>query len=102
LPVRKPAVAGAFYPKDRSELQQQIRDSYLHSLGPGKLPPSAPTSARVVSVVAPHAGYVYSGPVAAHSYLHVSSLRDPELIIVVAPNHYGMGSGVSAYSSGAW
>jgi len=102
LPVRKPAVAGSFYPSDRSELQQLIRDSYLHSLGPGKLPPSPPTNAKVVSVVSPHAGYVYSGPVAAHSYLHVSSLLNPELIIVVAPNHYGVGSGVSAYQSGSW
>lgn len=79
-----------------------VRDSYTHPLGPGKEPPSAPTRATVVSVVAPHAGYEYSGPVAAHSYLHVSSLRDPELVIVVAPNHYGVGSGVSAYSSGSW
>ncbi|HYB45040.1 MAG TPA: MEMO1 family protein [Nitrososphaerales archaeon] len=102
MPVRKPAVAGSFYPNDRSELQQLVRDCYLHPLGPGMPPPSAPTSAKVVSVVAPHAGYVYSGPVAAHSYLHVSSLRDPDLIIVVAPNHYGVGSGVSAYDSGSW
>ena len=94
MPVRKPAVAGSFYPRDRSELQQLIRDSYLHDLGPGRLPPAPATKANVVSVVVPHAGYVYSGPVAAHGYLHVSSLRDPELIIVVAPNHYGVGSGV--------
>lgn len=102
MPARKPAVAGSFYPSDRNELQQLIRESYLHSLGPGRLPPAPPTSARVVSVVVPHAGYVYSGPVAAHSYLHVSSMRDPELIVIVAPNHYGVGSGVSAYDSGTW
>jgi hypothetical protein len=102
LPVRKPAVAGSFYPKDKDELKQLIRESYLHELGPGKLPPAPPTEAKVVSVVVPHAGYVYSGPVAAHSYLHVSSLANPELIVVVSPNHYGLGSGVSAYDSGAW
>lgn len=102
MPVRKPAVAGSFYPKDKDELKQLIRESYLHELGPGKLPPAPPTEAKVVSVVVPHAGYVYSGPVAAHSYLHVSSLANPELIVVVSPNHYGLGSGVSAYDSGAW
>jgi MEMO1 family protein len=102
LPVRKPAVAGSFYPRVKSELQQLIRDSYLHDLGPGKLPPARQTSAKIVSVVVPHAGYVYSGPVAAHGFLHVSSLPDPDLIIVVAPNHYGVGSGVSAYDSGTW
>jgi AmmeMemoRadiSam system protein B len=56
----------------------------------------------LAAVVCPHAGYVYSGPVAAHSYLHLSSLRDPELIVVVAPNHYGIGSGVSTFQSGEW
>lgn len=50
----------------------------------------------------PHAGYVYSGPVAAHSFLHISSLKRPEIAIVIAPNHYGIGSGVSAYKSGEW
>jgi hypothetical protein len=40
--------------------------------------------------------------VAAHSYLHVSSLPDPELIVVVAPNHYGIGSGVSTFREGEW
>jgi hypothetical protein len=40
--------------------------------------------------------------VAAHSYLHVSSLRDPDLIVVVAPNHYGVGSGVATFKEGEW
>jgi len=102
LNVRKPAVAGSFYPSDRSELLGLIDECFLNALGPGKLPPAAPGSAKLVSCVVPHAGYIYSGPVAAHSYLHVSSLSDPELIVVVAPNHYGIGSGVSTYSEGAW
>jgi hypothetical protein len=55
-----------------------------------------------VAVVCPHAGYIYSGPVAAHSYLHVSSLKKPDLLVVVAPNHYGIGSGVSTFKEGEW
>jgi AmmeMemoRadiSam system protein B len=55
-----------------------------------------------VAVLAPHAGYEYSGPVAAHSYLHVSTLPDPDLLVVVAPNHYGVGSGVATYREGYW
>lgn len=50
----------------------------------------------------PHAGYEYSGPVAAHSYYCASSLPDPELIVIVAPNHYGIGSGISSCSGGEW
>ncbi len=100
--VRKPAVAGQFYPADPAELASLVDSCYSHPLGPGRQPPAARTKAAVVAVVSPHAGYVYSGPVAAHSYLHVSSLRDPELIVVVAPNHYGIGSGVSTFGEGSW
>ena len=56
----------------------------------------------MVAVLAPHAGYEYSGPVAAHSYLHVSSLPNPDLLVVVAPNHYGIGSGVATCREGYW
>ena len=100
--VRKPAVAGQFYPSDGAELSSLIDGCYLHPLGPGKAPPARKSAARVAAVVAPHAGYVYSGPVAAHSYLHASSLDSPDLIVVVAPNHYGIGSGVSTFKEGAW
>ena len=100
--VRKPAVAGQFYPADPEELSSLIDQCYTHPLGPGKSPPAPPTKADMVAVVCPHAGYVYSGPVAAHSYLHVSSLVKPELIVVVAPNHYGVGSGVSTFREGQW
>jgi len=102
LQVRKPAVAGQFYPADPDELSSIIDECYLHRLGPGRKPPAPKGKADIVAVVCPHAGYVYSGPVAAHSYLHVSSLPDPELIVVVAPNHYGIGSGVSTFKAGEW
>lgn len=102
MPNRRPAVAGSFYPSDPGELSQLIRDCYLHPLGPGRLPPSVVSSDHTLACVVPHAGYVYSGPVAAHSFLHLSSLRKPDLAIIVAPNHYGVGSGVSAYNEGEW
>lgn len=102
MQVRKPAVAGQFYPADPDELSSIIDECYLHRLGPGRKPPAPKGKADIVAVVCPHAGYVYSGPVAAHSYLHVSSLPDPELIVVVAPNHYGIGSGVSTFKAGEW
>ena len=100
--MRRPAVAGQFYPADPTELSLLVDQCYLHPLGPGKSPPAPRTKADVVAVVCPHAGYVYSGPVAAHSYLHVSSLADPELIVVAAPNHYGIGSGVAIFEDGEW
>lgn len=100
--LRRPAVAGSFYPADRDKLSDSIRGCYLHPLGPGRLPPADYTTDGSVACVAPHAGYEYSGPVAAHSYLHVSSQRRPELAVIVSPNHYGVGSGVSTYLEGEW
>lgn len=102
MPVRRPAVSGSFYPSDPAELAMLIDTCYVGPLGPGELPPAAPTASRTVACVAPHAGYVYSGGVASHSFLHVSSLRDPELIVIVAPNHYGVGSGASCWGEGSW
>ena len=100
--IRKPAVAGQFYPADPKELASLIDQCYMHPLGPGSSPPARKTGASIVAVVCPHAGYVYSGPVAAHSYLHVSSLPNPDLIVIVAPNHYGIGSGISTFKEGTW
>ena len=74
----------------------------MHPVGPGRLPPAEYESRGVVACVSPHAGYVYSGPVAAHTYLHVSSLREPKLVVIVAPNHYGLGSGISTFREGEW
>ena len=102
MQVRKPAVAGQFYPSDPKELSQLIDECYLHPIGPGREPPVPSSKSEFVAVVCPHAGYIYSGPVMAHSYLHVSSLRKPDLIVVVAPNHYGIGSGVSTFKEGVW
>lgn len=100
--TRRPAVAGSFYPSDPKQLESEIESCFLHPLGPGKLPPSSYKAKEPIICVCPHAGYQYSGPVAAHSYLHVSSLDKPDTIIVVGPNHYGIGSGISAYFQGEW
>ena len=102
MKLRKAAVAGSFYPSSRTGLLEALNNCYVHPLGPGRLPPAPPSRANVVAIVSPHAGYEYSGPVAAHSYMHVSSLRDPDLIVIAAPNHYGIGSGVATYRNGEW
>lgn len=103
MTLRKPAVAGTFYPASEPELREAIEKSYLHKLGPGKLPPKGEgLSAGLKACVSPHAGYAYSGPVAAHSYLDVSELIEPELVVIVGPNHYGLGSGVATYGEGEW
>src|SRR4030042_1698516 len=67
--VRRPAVSGMFYAGTASELAKQIEWCYEHELGPGAMPQVNDKGPRqVVAAVIPHAGYVYSGPVAAHAY----------------------------------
>ncbi|MFQ5920987.1 MAG: AmmeMemoRadiSam system protein B [Nitrososphaerales archaeon] len=86
--VRKPAVAGSFYPAERNELLRTIEDCFLHEYGPRNKPPSSSSGGkRILALVCPHAGYEYSGPVAAHSYYVASSLR-PDLVVMVGPNHF--------------
>jgi MEMO1 family protein len=104
MQVRKPAVAGSFYPAGKAELNEAIESSYLHKLGPGRLPyqEAVGPDPELKACVCPHAGYVYSGPIAAHSFLDISQLKAPELVVIVGPNHYGLGGGVATYGEGEW
>lgn len=97
---RPPAVAGMFYPSDPAELRLEIEQSFRNQkFGPGRLPPSK--RRRIYGIVSPHAGYVYSGAVAANGFYEISSL-DFDNVVMVGPNHYGIGSGVATMRSGSW
>jgi AmmeMemoRadiSam system protein B len=98
---RRPAVAGYFYPAGRRELISLIEDCFRHEHGPGRLPPAGVES-PLVALISPHAGYIYSGPVAAHGYLLASGLRDVDTYVVVGPNHYGYGNPLAVYPPGYW
>ncbi|NWG09723.1 MAG: MEMO1 family protein [Nitrososphaerales archaeon] len=100
--LRRPAVAGTFYPSGSSELKINIEESFLHGIGPGRKPPSSEVINEKVALISPHAGYMYSGPVAAHGYYACSYLKCIELAVIVGPNHHGIGSGVSTFREGAW
>jgi MEMO1 family protein len=104
MAARRAAVAGTFYPAGEAQLVDAIESSYRHRLGPGRLPSKeGPGLTRgLKACVCPHAGYSYSGPIAAHSYLDDSELRKPDLVVIVGPNHYGVGSGIATYGEGEW
>jgi len=87
--VRHPAVAGRFYPRDRETLLDNVQ-SYL---SPGA------TALPALGCVAPHAGYIYSGPVAGAVYAQVDV---PQRCIVLCPNHTGRGQPLAIMSTGAW
>lgn len=98
---RKPAVAGYFYEAEPDKLLERIRWSINHELGPRR-EVGERRYRDIVGVVAPHAGYVYSGPVAAHAYAELAAYGKPDAVIVVGPNHYGIGAPVSIMVKGRW
>lgn len=100
MQIRTPAVAGMFYPGEKNELKKTIHQCFLHSFGPGKLPPSEERK-EIYGVICPHAGYVYSGPIACHSFYSISC-KSPELFIIIGPNHWGIGSNVAAMKDCSW
>jgi AmmeMemoRadiSam system protein B len=99
--VRKPAVAGYFYESDGERLLQQLEWAVKHELGPKALQ-LPKLGAEALGGVAPHAGYMYSGPVAAWIYSALAGFGKPDVFIVVGPNHYGIGAPVAVMKSGVW
>ncbi len=86
--LRPPAVAGMFYPADKNKLRKEIQ-RHMEAADPPDLSP-------VHAIIVPHAGYVYSGPVAAYGYqLLASQARQPERIFVLGPSHRSWFPGVA-------
>jgi AmmeMemoRadiSam system protein B len=99
---RYPAVAGFFYDSSPERLRRQIESCFMSRHGPGSLPERGGGEGAPPTLVSPHAGYMYSGPVAAHGFLEVSRRVRPETVVIIGPNHYGEGSEVSIYPAGSW
>jgi len=101
--VRYPRYAGSFYNGSRDRLRSQLEWCFLHRFGPGSLPETSETPLkRVVTLISPHAGYIYSGPVAAHAYHFLASDGKPDVAVLLGPNHTGLGSAISIYKDGLW
>ncbi|MCE5299630.1 MAG: AmmeMemoRadiSam system protein B [Spirochaetia bacterium] len=87
--LREPVVAGMFYEKETYALKKQV----------DKLLVKIPEKTAALGVIVPHAGYLYSGKVAGEVY---SSIIIPETIIILGPNHTGLGAPVSVFADGEW
>jgi hypothetical protein len=88
--IRKPVVAGQFYPSNPRQLKTQI-EQFLQN------PPKKLIDAR--AIITPHAGYIYSGKVAGAVFREI---KIPPTAIILGPNHSGLGSSFSIISSGLW
>lgn len=119
--IRKPAVAGLFYEKNPDDLKNKIEWCFNHELGPGKIPElglgqsieflnsdstknieKSTKNQKIYGAVVPHAGYSYSGPIAAHAYYEIVENGFPETFIILCPNHTGLGTGISIFKEGIW
>ncbi|MDA8159457.1 MAG: AmmeMemoRadiSam system protein B [Desulfobacteraceae bacterium] len=89
--LRPPAVAGQFYPQDPDELRALV----------ARLTPEPGAGKRLtaLAVVSPHAGYVYSGRVAAETF---SRVEVPETAVILGPNHHGQGQPAAIMTQGGW
>ncbi|MFW9908157.1 MAG: AmmeMemoRadiSam system protein B [Candidatus Thorarchaeota archaeon] len=94
--TRLPVVAGRFYEGQQDILVKRIEECFLKGMGPGRLPQGEPGGSRSLkALVAPHAGYVYSGMPAAHSYINLYEDGKPDHIVIIGPNHSGYGAPVA-------
>ncbi len=92
--VRKAAVAGSFYPGEAKALSRQVRDFLSRA-------PQEKVAGEIVALVSPHAGYMYSGQVAAHSFKLVEGMKF-DTVVVVAPSHRVYFQGASVYDRGGY
>jgi AmmeMemoRadiSam system protein B len=103
MEVRKPAVSGMFYAGTAKELERQIEWCYKHELGPGAIPQVNSKGIReIVAIVVPHAGYYYSGPIAAHAYSKLAEDGIFDTAVILGPNHTGYGYPVSLWAGVSW
>jgi AmmeMemoRadiSam system protein B len=102
LKVRKPCQAGGFYANSLMALRSQLEGCFTHKFGPGT--PSIRVSGprKIIGLICPHAGYMYSGPIAAHSYYMLAMDGKPDVIVILGPNHSGQGSVLALMGEGAW
>ena len=85
----------------KKQLVDELKGCFTNKIfGPGRLPPSDQVR-KIYGMVSPHAGYLYSGSVAANGYYSVSSSKFNN-VILVGPNHYGLGSSVATTMNGIW
>jgi len=92
--IKEPNVAGGFYSADPKELSDSI-DSFEQSAG------VVPDDRKVLIAIAPHAGYVYSGPVAAYTFKAIAR-NHYKTVVIIAPSHFFPFEGISVWPKGGF
>jgi AmmeMemoRadiSam system protein B len=103
MKIRRPTQAGAFYERNAEALKTQVENCFLQELGPKKRPEVDKNGPReVIGLICPHAGYMFSGAIAANAYYELAQDGKPDVVVVLGPNHSGYGSGLALVNEGVW
>lgn len=92
--IKEPDVAGSFYPADAQELSETI-DKLLSSVDP------EPSQEQIVAIIVPHAGYAYSGGIAAYAYKLIQG-NPYKTVVIISSSHYHPFKGISIYPRGVY
>ncbi len=95
LEVRRPAVAGAFYPMEQTELSNMINTFFENAN-------VEPIRGELKAIISPHAGYIYSGPVAAYGYKLMQLHNVQKNVILLGPSHYTAFEGLAESGFKQW
>ncbi len=90
--IREPVVAGSFYPADPDDLKAMMQ-KYLDKASPPEI------KGKLKGLIVPHAGYIYSGPVAAYGY---KLLKEEKKFIILGPSHYSYFTGLAESGHEGW
>lgn len=100
---RTATVSGTFYSSEKASLRAHIEDCFLGPLGPGRLPEVRPERiGKVLGLVSPHAGFMYSGSAAAFAYTALAEDGIPDIAVMIGPNHSGLGETVAISAENEW
>jgi AmmeMemoRadiSam system protein B len=99
--IREPVVAGRFYEAEPTALKKQIDACLNHKLGAAGA--SVTPDGKLAGFIAPHAGFIFSGPVATHAYTRMAGEKTPpDTIIILGPKHTHYGADFSISAASAW
>ncbi|MGH9175118.1 MAG: AmmeMemoRadiSam system protein B, partial [Vicinamibacterales bacterium] len=99
MSIRRPAVAGTWYPDSPDRLTVEVEAHLARAGGQGRNDP--PPEAQLLALIVPHAGLIYSGPVAAHAYRLLRG-RSCDAAVLVGPSHYMGFAGAAVWRHGSF
>ena len=98
---REPVVAGRFYQARPEQLRQQLKDCFEHHLGVKD--EVVPSTGRLLGLISPHAGYMFSGPVASHAFARLRAEKPlPKTLVLLGPKHTHHGARFSVSAADSW